>query len=291
MNRFIWLVRRELWENRAIWTIPAFTAAALILATLFGRVQIEELTSVEQMRAASALVLIGFGAVFFGIMSVYSTWYLIDCLYTERKDRSILFWKSLPIADSASVLAKLCTALVAIPLVYLAATDAATLVIAFIVSVRARATLGGALFQPGLWLQLQALWMYGIAAAALWYLPLAGWLLVVSAWARRAATLWAVMPPLAVVLLEKAFLGSHAVADLLGDRIAGFYGVAFHANRGASGMVRLGDGADSIVAPASLWQLPDPGGFLSRPATWTGVLVGAALVYAAVQLRWRRVES
>ena len=97
-------------------------------------------------------------------MTIYSTWYLLDCLYADRKDRSVLFWKSLPISDTATVLSKLFIGLIAIPIVYFAAADLSTLLMAFIISVRAHSSLGSALWQPDLWLQLQVLWLYVIAS-------------------------------------------------------------------------------------------------------------------------------
>ena len=42
--------------------------------------------------------------------------YLVDCLYAERKDRSILFWRSLPVSDRDTVLAKFFVATIATPL-------------------------------------------------------------------------------------------------------------------------------------------------------------------------------
>jgi hypothetical protein len=177
MNDYAWLVRREFWENRAIWIVPAAIGVALTLAALFGNVQIPAL-SLPDSRGLSGVVLFGFGVTFFVVMNIYATWYLLDCLYADRKDRSVLFWKSLPLSDTATVLAKLFTGLIAIPLVYFIAADIATLLMAFIVSVRAHSALGGSLWQPDLWLQLQVLWLYLIVTTAIWYLPFAGYLLV-----------------------------------------------------------------------------------------------------------------
>ena len=70
------------------------------------------------------------------------TWYLLECLYADRKDRSVLFWKSLPIPDTDTVLAKLFAGAIAIPLVYFIAADISTLLMAFIISIRAHAYAG-----------------------------------------------------------------------------------------------------------------------------------------------------
>ncbi|HWJ35024.1 MAG TPA: hypothetical protein VNR70_07145 [Steroidobacteraceae bacterium] len=290
MNNYSWLVRREFWENRAIWIVPAVIGAALTLAALFGRVDIAELTSPEQNRVVGGMVLFAFGVAFFVVMNIYSTWYLLDCLYADRKDRSVLFWKSLPISDTATVLAKLFTGLIAIPLVYFVAADISTLLMAFIVSVRARSTFGGALWQPDLWLQLQALWLYLIVTMAIWYLPFAGWLVLVSAWAKRAVMLWSVLPPLALYLLERWFFGTHVTGTALRDRALGYIPTAFQDITDRTAWVTTVIDRDTITTPGSIWRLLDPLGFFSNPATWLGLVVGVVFILGAIQLRLRRTD-
>jgi ABC-2 type transport system permease protein len=289
MNIYSWLIRREFWENRAIWIVPAAIGAALTLASLFGKVEIAALTSPEQNRAVGGMVLFAFGVTFFVVMNIYATWYLLDCLYSDRKDRSVLFWKSLPISDTATVLAKLFTGLIAIPLVYFIAADISTLLMAFIVSVRARSTFGSALWQPDLWLQLQALWLYLIVTTAIWYLPFAGWLVVVSAWAKRAVMLWSILPPLAAYLLERWFFGTHALGTALQERTLGYASRAFRYPSDYA-WVSTVVGDDTITTPGSVWPLLNPLGFFSSPATWIGVVVGAVFIIGAIQLRLRRTE-
>jgi len=289
MNTYVWLIRREFWENKAIWVLPALLGIALILAALFGRVDVD-VVSTEQHRANAETVLIGFGAVFYAVMSLYSTWYLLDCLYADRKDRSVLFWKSLPISDTATVLSKVLVGLIVIPLVCFLAVDFASVLVAFIVSLRTRWSMGSALWQPDMWLELQVLWLYVIASAALWYLPLTGWLLVVSAWAKRAVMLWSILPPLAAILAERLFLGTHTVWDVVQNRLFG-YSLAFHVvTRGSLEGADSSDGPDLVVAPIRTLDLLNPHGLLSSSATWIGALVGALLVFGAIQLRMRRTE-
>jgi ABC-2 type transport system permease protein len=290
MSDYAWLVRREFWENRAIWIVPTVIGVALTLAALFGNVQIPAL-SLPDSRALSGVVLFGFGVSFFVVMNIYATWYLLDCLYADRRDRSVLFWKSLPITDTATVLAKLFTGLIAIPLVYFIAADVATLLMAFIVSVRAHSILGGGLWQPDLWLQLQVLWLYLIVTTAIWYLPFAGYLLVVSAWAKRAVTLWSIVPPVAAFLLERWFFGTHWVGTVLQDRAFDYLPHALREDSNHGAWVTIVVGDDTIKSPASIWRLLDPLGFLSSPATWIGIMVGIAFIAAAIQLRLRRTET
>ena len=294
MNTTLWLVRREFWENRAIWLIPAVLGGLLVLASLFGGYQVlgaVDLATVHAVVQAGALDGMVFIAVtFFVVMSIYSTWYLLDCLYADRKDRSILFWKSMPISDTATVVCKLATALIVIPLLYFALADLTTLIMAFIISVRANSYIDSSLWRGGLWLQIQALWLYLIVTAAIWYLPVAAWLLVVSAWARRAVMLWSIMPPLALVIAERVFLGTHVIAGQLASRLGGYFSHALQYTPGATNWVTTEIGHDTINTPVSVIQFMNPGGFFSSSDTWIGAAVGAALIAGAIQLRMRRTE-
>jgi ABC-2 type transport system permease protein len=287
MNTYSWLIRREFWENRAIWIVPAAVGAALTLATLFGRIDMSSLPLPVAHRDIGGLVLFTFGVVFFLVMSIYSSWYLLDCLYADRKDRSVLFWKSLPISDTATVLVKLFTGLIAIPLVYFIAADISTLLLAFIISIRARNALGGQLWQGDVWLQLQVMWLYLIVTTAIWYLPFAGWLMAVSAWARRAVMLWSILPPLALYLLERWFFGTHVFASVITDRLLGYIPVAFHVSSHHAAPATVDE---ALSASSSVWRLLNPIGFLTDPATWVGVIVGIAFIWGAIQLRLRRTE-
>jgi ABC-2 type transport system permease protein len=285
MNNQMWLVRREFWENRAIWMIPAVFGGLLILAALFGHVGLPDAGSRPEAKDVAAIFLIIFGVMFYAVMAVYTTWYLLDCLYADRKDRSILFWKSLPLSDTETVLSKLMVGMLVIPVVYFIAADVTSLIAAFILSIRARASLGSALWQPDQWLQIQVLWMYAIVTTALWFLPITGWLLVVSAWAKRAVMLWSILPPLALCIIER-FLGTTVLWQILRYRLFGWPAVAVRGNfrGGAGGNVNPSD------IPRSVWSLIDAGGFFTNPQVWIGAAVGVALIIGAIQLRMRRTE-
>ena len=283
LNNTLWLIRRELWENRSIWLMPLILGGLLLLAALFGRVDIE--VPAHAGSGVGVSLLFGFSITFFLVMSIYSTWYLLVCLYTDRKDRSVLFWKSLPVSDAVTVLSKLATALLVIPVVYFVVADLTSLLIAFIISVRASSLLGGSLWRMDLWLQLQALWLYLIVTLAIWYLPVAGWLMLVSAWARRAVMLWSILPPLALYLAERWFLGTDVLGTQIAGRLFGYIAVAFHAR--ADGLAHL----DGPAVAASAWDLMNPAAFLSNAATWAGAAVGFALIYGVIQVRYRRTDA
>jgi len=288
MNTSLWLIRREFWENRAIWILPAAFGAMLIVAALFGHVQIPTLATANEIHTFGAAFLVAFGLMFYAVMSVYATWYLMDCLYVDRKDRSILFWKSLPVSDTATVISKLIVALIVIPAVSFIATDITALLAAFIISIRQRDSIGGALWQPDLWLQMQVLWIYTAVAAGIWYLPVAGWLMMVSAWAKRAVVLWSFMPPLVLYIIERWFLGTNFVGRVIAKRLTGLPAIALNPSGGKSWNVD--DATHTLNLPSSVFHFINPSGFFTNPQTWIGLAIGVGLIIAAIQLRLRRSE-
>ena len=173
-----------------------------------------------------AITLSTFTAVLLFTMVIVLFFYLLDSLLSERKDRSILFWKSLPVSDTEVVLSKLLTAAVVVPLFVLVVSSALQILFALIWSVRFNGTfLGDALmaWDGPTWLKLQASFLLVIVTAILWYLPLIAYLMVVSVWARRNAFLWAVLPPVAILAIEGMILGSNRFGEFLGHRLIGVF--------------------------------------------------------------------
>lgn len=274
-----WSVRRELWENRSIYIAPLAAAAVIVfgfLVSTFGmperRRALLSLDPAQQRAmiqmpynfAAGMLVVTAF---------LVGVFYCLDALHGERRDRSILFWKSLPVSDLTTVLSKAIIPLVVLPLIILAVVVTTHLIILLLSS--------AILLPSGLaattWarLPLFRLWLaflYALVAIALWHAPLYGWLLLVSGWARRAAFLWAVLPWLAVCALEAmAFRTSH-FASFLKDRLAGWYTRAFVIP------------AHGTVPANPLTQLT-PGRFLSTPSLWIGLVLAAVFLALAVRMR------
>jgi ABC-2 type transport system permease protein len=287
MKTYSWLIRRELWEFRATWIIPAAIGVVLIIATLFGRIDMSAFDSQLATLNLGTMYLVALGVLFYSVMSIYATWYLMDCLYNDRRDRSILFWKSLPISDTQTVLSKLAMGLVVIPLVFMLVSDLTSLIMAFVLSVRAHSVFGGALWHPGTWFQVQVLWLYVIVTTAIWFLPLAGWLMMVSAWAKRAVMLWTVLPLLVLYLIEKFFLNTHVVQDVIGRRLAGYPSVAYHGNE----QWISENLSDTSTTAVTVWRFINPSGFFSSLEVWLGLAVGVAMLIAAIQLRLRRSDS
>jgi ABC-2 type transport system permease protein len=205
--------------------------------------------------------------------------YLLDTLLTERRDRSILFWKSLPISDGEVVTSKALTALVAAPLFVLAVSAVMLLLFSGIVSLR----LGDLPFAPWsaeIWLKVQVVMLGFVPMVVLWYLPLAGYLLVVSVWARKNAFLWALLPWVGLLLIEGLVTRTAHVARFLGDRFGGFADImAFDRENdfGADGM--LGQAYMYLGRVFLDWEI------------WAGAAAGLVLIYAAVRIRRYRDDS
>lgn len=277
---FLTLVRRELWEHGSLIWAPLAMALMIIVVSLVsgmvkGSVDIdlgearplpELFGDAEKQRGIFTLVmaglvlpqlLVGFVVVFF---------YLLDCLFTERRDRSILFWKSLPVSDAKTVLSKLFVALVAVPLWSWALSLVVGLVVFGVVAAQVSGTPAAGLgtWHGGTWLTVQAAMLGKLAIGVLWYLPVAGWLLLVSVLAKRAPFLWATLPFLVLSLAERIALGSNVVGALVAQRLFGFR---------------------EEVSLMSEFPL------LASPGLWIGVAVGAALVYAAIRVRRRSDDS
>jgi ABC-2 type transport system permease protein len=204
--------------------------------------------------------------------------YSLDALHGERRDRSILFWKSLPVSDLTTVLAKASIPLVVLPALVFGITVALQLVMCVLsVAVTAVHSSGAAPVESGLPLfQIQLVLLYGLIVMTLWFAPIYCWMLLVSGWARRATFLWAVLPPLALAAVEKMIFGTAHFGSLMQERLFGF----------AAGAFDLKDKNGVAIDPhfIPLAQLA-PGRFLSSAGLWIGLVVAAALLAAAVRLR------
>jgi ABC-2 type transport system permease protein len=190
--------------------------------------------------------------------------YCAEALHGERRDRAILFWKTWPVGDGTAVAAKAVVAMVVVPAVTLALLIAAQVI--------ARAVLAGR------GIELHAPMANPVAAAlevlgaTLWIAPVYAWIMVVSAWARRAVLLLAFLPSLLVAVVEAMFRGEHSIGDALFRR-----GVGRH----WPGKLNL----DS--APGGAMSVTPAPALLRSPALWAGVVLAIVLLAVAARLRRR----
>jgi len=316
MKTMKWLLQREYWENKGmlVWA-PLAVGALMVIFTLVmllagqkfefefdGHVttngttvhiapneasQIVQLAATAfPMVAAPVYIMLGF-LVFF---------YCLGALHDERRDRSILFWKSLPVSDAQTVLSKAAMALLGAPLVIVAVgfiTSLLIMVLAGIALAMHGANLFGALFMSGqFWLTPLRL-LSLVPIYMLWALPAVGWLLLVSSWARSKPFLWAVAAPLltGAVLMwaEKVFhlpvysrwIWDNVIMRLLISVVPGQWMIfeedamrAMHENSGHNNPV-----GTVMEFFNQAWAS------LATPTLWAGVVAGVAMIVAAVWIR------
>lgn len=245
MNRLLALMKREFWENKgAIRTTPLVILALHIAGMLMAvitlshfdadgyttKTAIAELSKMSAEMRGDVLYNAGLAssAFFAVVMSFVVFFYLLGALYDDRKDRSILFWKSLPASDTLTIASKLMTAMVTIPIAFLAAFILTHVISAIVISVTVYLSDGNpwtlfiahsSPFQ--VWGMVAASWL----ATAIWSLPMFGWLLLVSSFAPRVPLLFATLPPLILSVLQGwiEFLQSFKLSGNLGSVIKDWF--------------------------------------------------------------------
>ena len=267
MNRvFFTLIRREFWENKALWIAPLAAAGLILAGSAFGQMWVDGVRTPPSARMAMGMMVgvIGFLGVI-ACLAVFS--YLTDCLYSERKDRSILFWKSLPVSDLQTVLSKLVVAMVVVPLGVLLLSLVTQLIGAGIISLRADAVAvwPGA----GAWFETLGRVLVAWCFAVLWYAPVAVYLMLASVLARRAPVAYAVLPFVVLTLWEKLMFDTNHIGQFLAGRLMPWSRNGIHV---------LGPNGDLLQA-------------FTDPQLWLGLAVAAGMLYIVVRLRRYRDDT
>jgi ABC-2 type transport system permease protein len=283
---FYWSVRRELWENRSIYLAPLIAAAVVLFGygmTTFDLARLRRnALALEPTRMRAAIELPYDAAAMMIMFTVFivGIFYCLDALHGERRDRSILFWKSLPVSDRTSVLSKAIVPLAILPLltfVIVLATQLIMLLLSTVVLLPSG--LAGTTWQLLPWPRLLLILFYGLVTSALWEAPVFAWLLLVSSWARRATFLWAVLPWLAISAIEKLAFDTTFFIRLLGRRVTdGFQ----------QGFVVVNYPSNAHVPIVDRLTQFDPLKFLTNPELWIGLVVAVAFLIAAIRLRRSR---
>ena len=319
MNTYKWLLKREFWEHKGgfFWA-PAIASAIYLFFSVIGSfvvhaglqhtqhnghdvnmgtlaAQVSDpahasdlanaLQAIFQIVSAPPLIVAVF-VVFF---------YCLGCLFDERKDRSLLFWKSLPVSDGQTVASKVISAMLVAPLI--AVTIAVATGLLFFMLTSAFVVAHGASAMP--------LWNIGSIAAgianmvlsipmwALWALPTVGWLMLCSSFASRVPFLWAVLSPVllgAIVAivnvmpwfgLTNEWYWANIPGRLLGGLVPGIELLYRHANVSVNGPQDL----------ARVLSLGNSYAGMANPQLWIGALVGAAMILGALRIRKYRAED
>jgi ABC-2 type transport system permease protein len=268
-----------LWENHSIYVAPAIVAGIILFGCLIGSFHLpglrrnallldpaQQRAAIERPYDVTAMMLI-FTAF------IVAVFYCLDALHGERRDRSILFWKSLPVSDLTTVLSKLAIPLVILPLL----SFAIAVVTQFVMLLLSSAVLLGSGLSVGTlgarmsFFHMSLMLLYHILTVhGLWYAPIYGWLLLVSAWAPRAPFIWAFLPPFVIWGVEKiAFRTSHFLG-MLQYRLTG--------PEPSTTTTRSGNLMEMMSALT-------PVQFFSTPGLWVGLAVAAIFLATAVRLR------
>ena len=224
--------------------------------------------------------------------------YLLGSLYDDRKDRSILFWKSLPASDTMTVASKLLAAMFVIPAFFLVIMIITHVIMALIGSLMVLGVDGNpwtlflSVFNPvKAWAMIAA----SFFAQSIWALPLYGWLMLVSAFAPRVPLLFATLPPLIFAVLQtwieflRTFTLKNNIVGLIGEWMFNSPAILTAEVHEGEGGIALGipltDNFDHAVTIANMLDR------LFSVQMLIGLVIAAAFLAGALWLRHRAVES
>lgn len=325
LGKFKWLLKREYWESRGgfLWAplvaggISLLLTLMAIIAGLFaahraannGDLHIDgvnvnglDLGLLTRQLKPEDMAKLGEGmnvtlmlssAWPFIVLAFVVFFYCLGALYDDRRDRSVLFWKSLPVSDSLTVLSKLASALVVAPLLAVIAAVITMFGFMLLISVVVMAHGGNPftlIWAPSNPLSIAAGHLAWIPVYALWALPTAGWLLLCSAWAKSKPFLWAVTLPVFAGVIVSWF----HLMKLFGMNAGWFWGhVVGRLLLGTTPGVEMAfrhplPNGESV---RSMLQGFSPGAqfaALANPELWIGAVVGVLFIAAAIWLRQRR---
>jgi len=298
------LIRREIWEHRAIYVTPIAIAVIVSLISLAGMVTVSafdrelnialfsasNIAGDTERQAALTVFFLGTSWVFLFALAILTTFYTLDSLYAERKDKSILFWRSLPITDAETVLSKLLTAVFVLPLFTIAAIIATHLVNLVITTGWVMVKGGNAAHLVWGSVSLFDNWVAALVvtiACAIWMSPLIGWFLFVSAFTKRSPLLMAFMPLIIIPIIEWIFFRSKLFASAVfgrGEMIPLFREMDLERFFDEERM-KVNEEVVSLLGHI------DVGKFLLSPSVWAGVVVCGLFATAAIYVRRYRDES
>jgi ABC-2 type transport system permease protein len=298
------LIRREFWEHRSIWVTPLAIGilvtlgvmAMLVFASGFAKeldlaiFGAQNLTGDNERRIGLILFFLGTSWIFLIALAFLIVFYTLDSLYTERKDKSILFWRSLPVTDAETVVSKLLTAVFVLPLIMCAGIFVTHLINLILTSiwVAAKGGAAGAL----IWGSVPIIdtWLFTLVvviSGAIWMSPFIGWFLLVSAWTKRMPLLVAFMPIIVVPLLEWIVFRTRFFASAVGERNDN---LPIFRGMDVEDFFEDKEWMHSIQE-LRLLEFLDIGKFLTHPETWLGIIVCGLLTTAAIYVRRFRDES
>jgi ABC-2 type transport system permease protein len=278
---FLWSVRRELWEHRLIVGAPVVAGAVTLFFYLINVVMVRYRmhgvwpTDPQKLHGLLMEPYVFAAGLVMGTAFIIGLYYCLEALYGERRDRSILFWKSMPVSDWTTVLSKVAIPFLILPLlsfVITVATQILMLVLSSLLLLGSGLGASTLLAHASIFHDSVTMMYHIVTVHGLWYAPFYGWLLFVSALVPRAPLVWAFLPPFLIGGLEMAIFNSNHFFTLLLHRLRGPETPAMaHVNNVMDVMAALG-----------------PLEFLTLPGLWIGLAIAAAFLTGAVRLRRSR---
>jgi len=313
MKRLLALVHREFWENKgAFRTTPLVIGGIYIVFLLMSifttahfdnelytfreAVRLLAEQPVEFRATHAQEVMLGSSLFFTVVLAFVVFFYLLGALYDDRKDRSILFWKSLPASDFQTIASKLLAAMVLAPLIFWAVFVVTQIVMGVIASLMVLSvgenpwTLFLSVVNP-----FKAWFILSYLAASIWFLPIYGWLLLVSAFAPRIPLLFAVLPPVVFAILQiwidflRTFTLDSSLFGLIGEWVANSPAILTAQVHDGRGMLALGapltHDFDHAVTLANILDR------LFSLQMLAGLAVATVFLAGAIWLRRRATDS
>lgn len=323
---FGWLLKREYWENRGgFWTAPLVTVAiflglnalGLVTAEVFrGKLEangahiqigvpISELTrnlgdkELHMVGEGLNMAMASYSFIIQVVLFFVLFFYLLGALYDERKDRSVLFWKSLPVSDTATVLSKVASALLVAPLLAFAITVLAQLALLGMLGLYALAHGINPIrfvWGPADPMMLWAHQLAAIPVQMVWALPAVGWLLLCSCWARTKPFLWAVLVPVAFGVFNAFFslwglfnVPNHWYwSNVAGRLLLSLTPMSWLSQKGIVDQISQIQSEQDLDL---LYSLHGHLQILGSLETWIGAAIGCLMIAGAIHLRRWRDES
>lgn len=317
MKTFLTLLKREYWENKTgLQWVPLIIGGIAVFGVFLGvfvfsssNVQINgmgshDLTSLFKLydvsvdsRAKAIGVQMGMysGIFSFGfVLAIVGFFYCLGALYDDRKDRSILFWKSMPVSDTMTVVSKLVTVIVVAPLfawAILQLTSIAIMLLGTIFAWISDASAWSNIWQPSnlfviAFYQLQAFYV-----AVLWAAPIIGYLLLVSSWTKKVPFLVATVPVVLVIIAESIVTNTAYVVSYIGERFVMIWSAYI------TPVGKIAGNFDDIFendAPDFIkdeWVPTTFGKHMVDTDLWLGLIACAVLVGVAIFIRRYRDEA
>lgn len=215
--------KREIWESKKtfVWTPIVLAALLLLLAAAelitTNDYQAQRLGEVIQaaqtVEAQASVKKLGFIVVqiitglFLIVAFLLQLRYFLSCLFDERRDLSIFFWRSMPVSDVQNIAVKFVMGAFVIPVFFIIAAMVAIGIgyVVFLIYASTLLTEGGSIWSLASTFNvispIVSVWM-GLIPTVLWLFPFYAWLMLASMVAGRAPFLWAFLPIAFLVLAE-----------------------------------------------------------------------------------------